>query len=326
MEQTSFYPLSSYDYGTDNVLIPENYGGVTEDEVKSAAQEAASQAVAKVVAGAPEAYDTLKEVADWIAADGSKSAELTTQVSQNSTNIENVANSLSTVVDNLSTNLSSVATNLSNNITSVQNSLDSKIETVRKTADSAKQISDTAYQNDKYTRELVDGLKESKQDKGDYALNGSSYTKDESDARYLTEHQSLAEYAKTDSVYSKTDAEAMFATQTVVNEEIAGRIADKSAFEQELATKADKSDTYSKTEIDSKGFATKESVEETTNNMKALDAKVTSLVKAVAALAATSEQEDAIANVLSADATVELPQGKYTEENPLNINKTIKIQ
>lgn len=38
---------------------------------------------------------------------------------------------------------------------------------------------------------------EGKQDKGNYALSGTSYTKAESDAKYLTEHQSLTAYAKT---------------------------------------------------------------------------------------------------------------------------------
>jgi hypothetical protein len=38
---------------------------------------------------------------------------------------------------------------------------------------------------------------EGKQDKGNYALSGTSYTKAESDAKYLTEHQSLTDYAKT---------------------------------------------------------------------------------------------------------------------------------
>lgn len=265
MEKTSFYPLSTYDYDSANLLIPENYGGVSEEDVKSAAQEAASQAVAKVVADAPEAYDTLKEVADWIASDDTKSAELTTKVSQNSENIQNVATNVTEAIGNLSTNLTNVANNLTTNITSVQNSLDAKIEAVRKTADSAKQISDTAYQNDKYTRELVDGLTENKQDKGDYALNGVSYTKEESDEKYLTEHQDVSSLATKDEVsakanasdvYSKEEAEATFATQTVVNEEIAARISDKSAFESELATKADKSDTYSKDEIDNKGFLT----------------------------------------------------------------------
>jgi len=38
---------------------------------------------------------------------------------------------------------------------------------------------------------------EGKQDKGNYANVGDSYTKQESDAKYLTEHQSLTAYAKT---------------------------------------------------------------------------------------------------------------------------------
>ena len=50
--------------------------------------------------------------------------------------------------------------------------------------------------------------------------------------------------------YTKTDANALFATQVVVNEEIAARIAGDSALQTALGTKADKSDTYTKTQVD----------------------------------------------------------------------------
>lgn len=50
--------------------------------------------------------------------------------------------------------------------------------------------------------------------------------------------------------YTKTDANALFATQVVVNEEIAARIAGDSALQTALGGKADKTDTYTKSQID----------------------------------------------------------------------------
>ena len=59
--------------------------------------------------------------------------------------------------------------------------------------------------------------------------------------------------------YTKTDANALFATQVVVNEEIAARIAGDSALQTALGGKADKTDTYTKSQIDD-ALALKEDV------------------------------------------------------------------
>lgn len=50
--------------------------------------------------------------------------------------------------------------------------------------------------------------------------------------------------------YDKTTADSTFATQTVVNEEIAARTAADEAINSTLETKADKVDTYTKSEVD----------------------------------------------------------------------------
>ena len=50
--------------------------------------------------------------------------------------------------------------------------------------------------------------------------------------------------------YDKTTADNTFATQVVVNQEIAARIAGDNALNTALGEKADKSDTYTKTEVD----------------------------------------------------------------------------
>lgn len=76
------------------------------------------------------------------------------------------------------------------------------------------------------------------------------YTKTEADNKFLTEHQSLANYYTKDEVYNKTESDAKYATQVVVNEEIAARIQGDADINTALGTKADKSDTYTKTQID----------------------------------------------------------------------------
>jgi hypothetical protein len=95
-----------------------------------------------------------------------------------------------------------------------------------------------------YTKTEVD-------DKLDLKANAADvYTKTEADNKFLTEHQSLDNYYTKDNVYNKTESDAKYATQTVVNEEIAARIQRDSEIEQTLVSKADKSDTYSKQEVD----------------------------------------------------------------------------
>ena len=74
--------------------------------------------------------------------------------------------------------------------------------------------------------------------------------------------------------YTKTDANALFATQTVVNQEIAARIQGDADINTALGGKADKTDTYTKTEVntalaakvDQSDFDTKEEVVSTALN------------------------------------------------------------
>lgn len=77
-------------------------------------------------------------------------------IQKNATDINSVATNLENTSKNLQNAMVNVYQGLYGNITDVQNNLDSKIETVKTTADDAKKVADTAYKNDKYTRELVD--------------------------------------------------------------------------------------------------------------------------------------------------------------------------
>lgn len=56
--------------------------------------------------------------------------------------------------------------------------------------------------------------------------------------------------AQLNNYYDKTTSDGKYATQTVVNEEIAARIAGDGALNTALQAKADKTDTYTKTQVD----------------------------------------------------------------------------
>jgi hypothetical protein len=83
------------------------------------AADASAAAVAAIVAGADSDFDTLKEVADWIASDKEGSAALQTTVSNHTDSINTINNDLDTLeakveqdITNLTTHMSEAATAL----------------------------------------------------------------------------------------------------------------------------------------------------------------------------------------------------------------------
>ena len=77
---------------------------------------------------------------------------------------------------------------------------------------------------------------ESKADKTEIPTVPTNVSAFTNDAGYLTEHQSLDNY------YTKTESDGKYATQVVVNEEIAARISDIREVKATLESKADKSE------------------------------------------------------------------------------------
>lgn len=101
-----------YKYVDDKVAAatPEGYAGVKADVEKlvgtdkgedgranKTVREIASEEVAKIVNGAPEAYDTLKEVSDWISTHGTDAATMNTQINANKAAIEKLNGTAETV-------------------------------------------------------------------------------------------------------------------------------------------------------------------------------------------------------------------------------------
>ena len=87
-----------------------------------------------------------------------------------------------------------------------------------------------------YTKSEVNTSLESKANKTEIPTVPTNVSAFTNDAGYLTEHQSLDNY------YTKTESDGKYATQVVVNEEIAARINDIREVKATLESKADKSE------------------------------------------------------------------------------------
>ena len=87
-----------------------------------------------------------------------------------------------------------------------------------------------------YTKTEVDTSLETKANKTEIPTVPTNVSAFTNDAGYLTEHQSLDNY------YTKTESDGKYATQVVVNEEIATRIREIRDVKDAIKTKADKTE------------------------------------------------------------------------------------
>lgn len=94
----------------------------------------------------------------------------------------------------------------------------------------------TAEKGNYYTKSEVNTSLETKANKTEIPTVPTNVSAFTNDAGYLTEHQSLDNY------YTKTESDGKYATQVVVNEEIAARINDVREVKATLESKADKSE------------------------------------------------------------------------------------
>ena len=177
---------------------------------------------------------------------------------------------------------------------------------------------------------------------------GDSYTKEESDAKYITEHQSLVEYAKKTEVQTVDTKVETLTTKVNANESaitiingneatdgsIAKSLKDAKAYTDEKATelnsvvntKANSSDVYTKTEIDNKGYitehqdisglATKESLQETDNKVAKNAADIAELNSTVNDIKFVTKESD----------TVNLTMDKQTGEEYRTLTADVKLK
>ena len=121
-----------------------------------------------------------------------------------------------------------------------------------------------------YTKSEVDTSLESKANKSEIPTVPTNVSAFTNDAGYLTEHQSLDNY------YTKTESDGKYATQVVVNEEIAARINDVREVKATLESKADKSEIPNLN-----GYATEQWVGQQGYLTEETDPTVPSHVKAI---------------------------------------------
>ena len=128
----------------------------------------------------------------------------------------------------------------------------------------------TAEKVNYYTKSEVNTSLEIKADKSEIPTVPTNVSAFTNDAGYLTEHQSLNDY------YTKTESDGKYATQVVVNEEIAARISDIREVKAAIETKADKSEIPSLN-----GYATEQWVGDKGYITEETDPTVPSHVKAI---------------------------------------------
>ena len=96
-----------------NSAAIEVLNGDGEGSVKKIAEDAAATAVANVVAGAESDFDTLKEVADWIAADKEGSAALQTTVSNHTESINTINSNLGALESKVDGDIANLTSHMS---------------------------------------------------------------------------------------------------------------------------------------------------------------------------------------------------------------------
>ncbi len=73
-----------------------------------------TDAIAEVVNGAPEDFDTLKEISDWISGHADDASAMNTAISDNTTNIATNTTNIATNAADIATNVTNISTNATN--------------------------------------------------------------------------------------------------------------------------------------------------------------------------------------------------------------------
>ena len=177
---------------------------------------------------------------------------------------------------------------------------------------------------------------------------GDSYTKAESDAKYLTEHQDISNLATkaevnildakvegynttlTDGVAANTSAITTLNSNALVDGSVDNKVKTaKDALEEEIATKANAADVYTKTEIDNKGYltehqdisnlATKVEVNTEVARLDAKDAELTTEVnKKIESVEVEKNSANDLQYIIKVDGTsvgtIDIPKDQFLKE------------
>ena len=163
--------------------IPDVSDFVTEQTV----DEKIATEIAKVVADAPEDFDTLKEVADYIASDKTRAAEIETAIS----NLQNNKADVSTVYTKEQADAKFLTEHQDISGLATKAEVNAALE---EKADKSEIPSLEGYA----TKSEVNAALENKADKADIPVVPTVVSAFENDAHYLTEHQDISNLASKD--------------------------------------------------------------------------------------------------------------------------------
>ena len=90
-------------------------------EGEGSVKKAVSDGIAEVIAGAPESFDTLKELSDWISSHETSAAAMNSEIETNKQNIATNKQNIATNTQNIATNTQNIAMNKQNLSTHTSN-------------------------------------------------------------------------------------------------------------------------------------------------------------------------------------------------------------
>ena len=169
-----------------------------------------NSAVARIVNDAPEAYDTLKEVSDWIGSHVESAAEMNSRILSNKSEIDNLKisiNSVSNRVDQAEDDINTLNTNVTENANSINNLNDELDQAKTSFNESLNALDSRVTQNEDDIAELKISV-----DNNAESINGISdrVTQNEENIstinNTLEEHNSLLQ-TKVDAEYVKNAIE-----------------------------------------------------------------------------------------------------------------------
>ena len=148
----------------DNIVFDGAYDAVNN---KAATVHTVAEEVAKIIADAPEDFDSLKELADWLETNGAEVAEMNSRINENASAIAQNKNKIEE-----NTQLANTAQDKAANALTYANSAVNLATSAVNTADAARGKADNAVEIGTEANAKADRLAESKQDNlvfdGDY--------------------------------------------------------------------------------------------------------------------------------------------------------------
>lgn len=138
---------SEYDDTSIKERISANETAVTvlNGEGEGSVKKQVSDAVALIVANAPEAYDTLKEISDWISSHAGDASSMNSQITANQTDITNLKALIGTLPEG--TESSTIVTYIAEVVNLSKTDLNSAIATAKSEAVSAAASDATSKSN-----------------------------------------------------------------------------------------------------------------------------------------------------------------------------------